>query len=31
VQPYPFGDVRGALRAIAGRNATGKVVLTRSA
>jgi len=31
VQSYPFGDARGALRAIAGRNATGKVVLTRSA
>jgi NADPH2:quinone reductase len=31
VQPYPFGDARGALRAIAGRDATGKVVLTRSA
>ena len=31
VRPYPFGDARGALRAIADRNATGKVVLTRSA
>jgi NADPH2:quinone reductase len=31
VQPYPFGDARGALRAIADRSAIGKVVLTRSA
>jgi NADPH:quinone reductase len=31
VRSYPFGDARGALRAIAGRDATGKVVLTRSA
>jgi NADPH2:quinone reductase len=29
VQLYPFSDARGALRAIAQRNATGKVVLTR--
>ncbi len=29
VQLYPFGDARGALRTIAHRNATGKVVLTR--
>jgi NADPH:quinone reductase len=29
VQPYPFHDARGALRAIADRNATGKVVLRR--
>jgi NADPH:quinone reductase len=31
VRPYPFGDARGALRAIADRSATGKVALTRSA
>jgi NADPH:quinone reductase len=31
VQPYPFGDARGALRAIAHRNARGKVVLSRQA
>lgn len=31
VRPYPFGDARGALRAIADRDATGKVVLTQSA
>ena len=29
VQPYPFADARGALRAIAQRRATGKVVLSR--
>jgi NADPH2:quinone reductase len=29
VRSYPFGDARGALRAIADRDATGKVVLTR--
>jgi len=29
VQPYPFTDARGALRAIADRQATGKVVLSR--
>jgi len=29
VQPYPFADARGALRAIAQRKATGKVVLSR--
>jgi NADPH2:quinone reductase len=28
VQPYPFEDARGALRAIADRTATGKVVLS---
>ena len=31
VQPYPFAEARGALRAIAHRQATGKVVLTRQA
>ena len=31
VQLYPFDDARGALRAIAHRQATGKVVLTRQA
>jgi NADPH2:quinone reductase len=31
VRPYPFRDAHAALRAIADRNATGKVVLTRSA
>jgi NADPH2:quinone reductase len=30
VQPYPFADARAALRAIAARNATGKVVLSTS-
>lgn len=29
VQAYPFADARGALRAIAGRTAMGKVVLSR--
>jgi NADPH2:quinone reductase len=29
VQAYPFADARGALRAIARRQATGKVVLSR--
>ena len=29
VQPYPFADARSALRAIAQRKATGKVVLSR--
>ncbi len=29
VQPYPFADARGALRAIAQRRAKGTVVLTR--
>ena len=29
VQPYPFADARGALRAIEQRKATGKVVLSR--
>jgi NADPH:quinone reductase len=29
VQPFPFADARGALQAIAGRQATGKVVLTK--
>lgn len=29
VQAYPFADARGALRAIADRTATGKVVLSR--
>jgi NADPH2:quinone reductase len=29
VQPYPFADAHGALRAIAERKATGKVVLSR--
>jgi hypothetical protein len=28
-QMYPFADVHGALRAIAGRRAMGKVVLSR--
>src|SRR4029434_6508106 len=27
IQPFPFADARGALEAIAGRQATGKVVL----
>ena len=31
VQPFPFADARGALEAIAGRRATGKVVLSRQA
>jgi NADPH:quinone reductase len=31
VQLYPFADARGALRAIAHRNATGKVVLSTQA
>jgi len=31
VRPYPFADARGALRAIACRQATGKVVLSRHA
>lgn len=31
VQRYPFADVRGALRAIAHRQATGKAVLSRQA
>jgi NADPH:quinone reductase-like Zn-dependent oxidoreductase len=31
VQPFPFADARGALEAIAGRRATGKVVLNRQA
>jgi len=31
VQRFPFADARGALEAIAGRRATGKVVLTRQA
>jgi NADPH2:quinone reductase len=30
VEVYPFADARGALRAIAGRRAQGKVVLSRS-
>ena len=30
VEAYPFADARGALRAIAGRRAQGKVVLSRS-
>jgi NADPH:quinone reductase len=30
VEAYPFGDARGALRAIADRRALGKVVLSRS-
>jgi NADPH2:quinone reductase len=29
VEPYPFADARGALRAIADRKARGKVVLSR--
>jgi NADPH:quinone reductase-like Zn-dependent oxidoreductase len=29
VQPYPFADARDALRAIAHRQARGKVVLSR--
>ena len=29
VQPYPFADAHGALRAIAQRQATGKIVLSR--
>jgi NADPH2:quinone reductase len=29
VQWYPFADAHGALQAIAGRQATGKVVLTK--
>jgi NADPH:quinone reductase len=29
VQPFPFADARGALEAIAGRQARGKVVLTK--
>jgi len=29
VEPYPFRDARGALRAIADRRARGKVVLSR--
>jgi NADPH2:quinone reductase len=29
IQTYPFGDARGALRAIAHRQATGKVLLSR--
>jgi NADPH:quinone reductase len=29
VQPYPFADAHGALRAIAKRQATGKIVLSR--
>jgi hypothetical protein len=31
VQRYPFADAHGALQAIAGRQATGKVVLTKQA
>jgi NADPH2:quinone reductase len=31
VEAYPFADARGALRAIAGRKAQGKVVLSRQA
>ena len=31
VEAYPFADARGALHAIAGRRALGKVVLSRSA
>jgi NADPH:quinone reductase len=31
VQRFPFADARGALEAIAGRRATGKVVLSRQA
>jgi len=31
VQPYPFADARGALRAIADRQAQGKIVLSRQA
>ena len=31
VEAYPFADARGALRAIAGRTARGKVVLSRTA
>jgi NADPH2:quinone reductase len=31
VQPFPFADARGALEAIAGRRAAGKVVLSRQA
>jgi NADPH:quinone reductase len=31
VQPFPFADAHGALEAIAGRRATGKVVLSRQA
>jgi NADPH2:quinone reductase len=31
VQPYPFADARSALRAIAGRQAQGKIVLSRQA
>ena len=31
VQPYPFADVRSALRAIANRKAQGKMVLSRQA
>jgi NADPH2:quinone reductase len=31
VQPYPFADARGALRAIADRAATGTIVLSRQA
>ena len=30
VEAYPFADARGALRAVAGRRAQGKVVLSRS-
>jgi NADPH:quinone reductase len=30
VQPYPFADARSALRTIADRKATGKIVLTRA-
>jgi NADPH2:quinone reductase len=31
VRPYPFADAPGALRAIAGRGAQGKIVLSRTA
>jgi NADPH:quinone reductase len=31
VQLFPFADARGALEAIAGRRATGKVILSRQA
>jgi NADPH2:quinone reductase len=31
VEAYPFADARGALRAIAGRKARGKVVLSKQA
>ena len=31
VQPFPFADARGALRAIAARQAQGKIVLSRPA